>query len=121
MSKSKIFFPSTGSRISVEEDWEFDLWNSHYCINFVNALSKKGLLKPFSGFQKFVLPAGTVLEIETMNIRRGVQYLDAVSFYIVECPLFEESDRGYDLRPDVFSKFVAMIDDINNIVGKFIK
>jgi hypothetical protein len=120
-SKNKIFFPHRGLKVILEEDWEFDLWYSHYCIDMVNKLSKKGLMKPFSGFRKFVLPAGTILEIEKMNIWRDAHHLEAVSFFIVECPLFEESDRGYDLRPDCFSKFTAMIDDINEIVGHFEK
>jgi hypothetical protein len=124
----KLFVPSIGSIIFLEEDWTFKLYferrNSSLTDVFKNdviaetekAMTDEELENSYSSFsatrgsdKKFLrvtIPKGTQLAFDRLYIRRGSEAFNSVTFRVKSSP--EKKLKG--------KRFWAKLPDVNNIM-----
>lgn len=126
----KLYIPEIGDQIILTNDWTFDLYaenrncelggtigyNVRYISSWVNGVyihnSNPCFLWATEGQVKthvipYTLPAGTVLKIDRIYIRKGAKDFSSVSFFITSKEKIKST--GKHLR------FWAKLADCNNI------
>lgn len=105
----KLYVPEIGDRLKLTTDWQFDL-HSEY--------RNKSLMEHF-GFtfnyrnekiNKVTIPAGTVLKVDRVYIRQGLQEWSSISFYAEGIG----KGKGSFGRPKT-ARFWAKLSDCNRI------
>lgn len=107
----KIFIPTIGTELTLTKDWDFslikdyrnkaifDLYNVPYNDNAYYTRGQQ--------FGRVILPAGTVLKVDRIYIRKGSPDYDSLSFYIVKSPVLQNK-KGK-------CRFFAKLIDVNQI------
>lgn len=79
-----LFIPPLGTSITLAQDWAFELHREHRNYDFFGHL---GLQYPTWDSKvesvSATLPAGTILKIDRIYIRKGQKDYDSVTFHVV--------------------------------------
>lgn len=125
----QIYIPTIGTKLRLTEDWSFEVEKERRNWEIVEALKGYGVqprlefaYKMWNGedyndeFYPMVLPAGTVLTIDRIYIRKGVGEYDSITFNLGDCPdlRFEIKRRGGQFVGR--RRFWVKLDDANRIV-----
>lgn len=95
-ARRPITIPTIGSTITLTRDWTFGLYPEHRNATLWNVtvgpLEKRSYFWTDWArcrndiFTPVTLPAGTVLKVDRIYLRKGSEDFDSVSFRTVECP-----------------------------------
>ncbi len=77
----KMFVPSIGTKLVLTKDWSFDLWSEYRNESLYNALGidLDRYSYPLTS-QVVTLPAGTLLTIDRIYIRKNLDGFDSMTF-----------------------------------------
>ena len=122
-----ISIPSIGDHLRLLEDWEFTLYAEKRILNMAKAIeaipmdaarykweSKKALGQTHYDMEdwgKVTIPAGTVLTVDRIYVRKNLGEYDSVSFIIVKntCSDDRIARRGFIVR------FWAKLNEVNGL------
>lgn len=128
-----MLIPTLGSRITLTEDWTFTLHGERRNTKFW--IKMLGLPTEFTSEVEFdnsiwrqpprqvemTLPAGTVLRVDRIFIRQGMDDFDSVTFVAEKIPKSNaEPERRHFAKkgtPKVIGRFWAPLNEVNRIVG----
>lgn len=109
-----IFFPTIGTKLNLNAEWKFRLYQEYRNRGLVAALKITDFIIDGAGYyrqqyQTVTLSPGTILRIDRVYIRQGQSEFDSITFIIVETPMQE-------LKGKKRLRFWAKIKDINGIM-----
>lgn len=109
-------FPTLGTRLTLTADWTFPLYIEHRNKSVHQALVGEF---PFHYYRMkdvsnlVTLPAGTVLVLDRIYVRKGAGDFDSLTFSVAACPdprLVPKSKKGFLSGQ---ARFWAKLADIN--------
>lgn len=138
----RLFIPPLGTRLELDQAWEFYLYAEDRNSRLFDLLAKTPLLSSEVATETFdtsprgearyslswdmnkrcykqektlvKLPIGTILVVDRIYIRSGQEDFDSVSFMCERIPGFAEPQG----KKKTVARFWAKLDDINKIVAK---
>ena len=88
----KLFIPTLGTELTLEKAWSFQLFEEYRNTTLIDHLMMLGVLgptKPVKTAMKLVkavydatLPAGAVLQVDRIYIRKNLSEFDSISFLL---------------------------------------
>ena len=144
---SPVRIPALGTRITLTSPWIFTLCAERRNTKFHDVLFPESEFKQEDGYlyeiykdrfgepvktwrrrqthtdKEAMLPAGTVLRVDRIYIRRGQEGYDSVSFVCESIPHVESDASAVRMHkkgskpPKVVGRFWARLRDVNEIVG----
>lgn len=105
----KLYVPSIGDAIILTKDWEFtlhdeyrnkSLWDTLFPGVWGNNWYSSG-----KGPKQTVLPAGTVLTVDRIYIKKGLREYNSLTFMVKKAPFVKKGKV----------RFWAKLGDVNNI------
>lgn len=106
-----LFIPPLGTELELAEDWTFDLYGESRNWDF---FERMGLDYPDHDVNweprciETTLPAGSILKIDRIYIRKGQKDFDSVTFFLTFC-------RGKKVTK---ARFWVKLEDANKIILK---
>jgi hypothetical protein len=114
-------FPVIKSQYKLLSDWEFGLHTEYRNESILRAFELVvGSIWHYGRNNtphRVTLPAGTVLQVDRIYIRKGAEDFDSITFYIVDSPnerLLSWGKGG--LSPKYAVRFWAKMTDINGVM-----
>jgi len=103
-----LFIPAIGTRLRLNKPWQFPLHDEHRNRAFwaemapnASAPSKHAWDPPTGGILNLTLPAGTLLSVDRLYIRKGQSGFDSITFRVL---------KGSAIPT---GRFWAKLDDVN--------
>lgn len=117
----KIFIPVLKQKLKLEQDWTFPLYEEHRNETLWYAFGLTGS-KP-GGFcaywannnkKSVTLPRDTILQVDRLYIKNGLNDYDSVTFKVLNCPLpqFNTSEMS---RRKMKARFWAKLNDVQGL------
>lgn len=152
MAEKSLFIPAIGTSLLLAESWTFSLFNEYRNQTLTDALGYNSLndeallasdvldqnveIAPWSQdeyghyLQKQIrLPAGSVLKIDRIYIRKGAEHYNSITFHLIYCPIASLCPKtGYERMGGALSRiplvrgrakgirFWAKLHDVNNLI-----
>lgn len=134
----KLYIPALGDEIKLTRDWTFNLIDesrNETLMEFLNdpRANKTGWYEPKQPDQPATIPAGSILKIDRIYIRKGAADFSSVTFFWkghrTKSRIVERNGRSYmqgdppggtsviyeSKIPAKPVRFWAKLDDVNNI------
>ena len=121
----RLYVPTLGTELTLTSDWTFDLYDEHRNSDFINAILS---ISPSSGWDEYwktrnkikdsivaTIPAGSVLKVDRIYIRKGQGDYDSISFWLTDCPNKAWAPKKAGGTAEGRLRFWAKLDDANNI------
>lgn len=103
----KLFIPEIGNRLILTKDWEFTLYWEYRNSKMLDKLGKEFSFHSKAKNYNVVIPAGTILGVDRIYIRKGVSNFSSVTFTIPKVENKKNSLSG--------TRFWASLSDVNKI------
>lgn len=132
----RLYVPEIGDILTLQEDWTFELYDEYRNDSVLSALK----LRDFTGGRyshapnspfTVTFPAGTVLKVDRIYIRKGMSDFSSISFFIESSPLAELSSKAKNVVKESYiggqhtisfkagkKRFWAKLSDCNRIEFK---
>jgi len=82
----KLYIPPLGDEITLAEDWTFNLYNEHRNSTLVDVMNvtfpEVDYYKRQHQYKPVTLPAGSVLKVDRIYIKKGQDAFNSVTFYL---------------------------------------
>jgi hypothetical protein len=94
----KLFVPGIGDKLTLEQDWVFEVLSEYRNDSLFDAIEKektKVQFQTYDGKQyvrhiqtnaRATLPAGTILTVDRIYIRKGYSEFNSITFIVHACP-----------------------------------
>lgn len=119
---ARLFIPPLGTKLKLTERWDFTLHNEYRNESLRTALgignddgyhSKKRDPDVLIG-----LPAGTILTVDRIYIRKGCGDFDSVTFWLDGKKAIKDISKGVGLKGK--KRFWAKLQDVNTMLAEVI-
>ena len=136
----KLYIPEIGNQLRLTVDWTFDLYNEYRNATLLEKIGDSrdaGWYQRNIGGSPCTIPAGAVLKVDRIYIRKGISEYSSITFCWVgertEPKVEKHTETHYDsfgkpsLVPYIHKiprkpvRFWAKLDDVNNIEFEKIK
>lgn len=118
----RVHIPDIGTQLTLAEDWTFKLQRESRNWEFWKKINGEASTWSQShDTMSFTIPAGSVLKVDRVYIRKGSGYgnFSSITFYLVSMP-----DSAFEAKAIPFAKkgnraigrFWAKLHDVNNMV-----
>lgn len=115
---TRLFIPSLGTELTLARDWTFTLYNEHRNQTLITALGvaypeQRDYYKRQDQNEQVTLPAGAVLKVDRIFIRKGAATYDSVTFCLKASVKSPVVAMGKSIRGSV--RFWVKLADANNL------
>ncbi|MFP5434658.1 MAG: hypothetical protein ACLGIM_16295 [Alphaproteobacteria bacterium] len=130
----QVFFPTIGTQIILDAEWSFRLYDEYRNDTLIRALGFKrtqsGDYYNRYGFPQqdqyqhcttVVLPAGTVLQIDRIYLRKGMSDYDSLTFAVLDSAMESLLPWKKNAVAGGAVRFWTKLDDANAMPGSFTK
>lgn len=116
----RLFISTIGDTLALAADWAFDLFGEYRNHDVRQQLGLSLSVSRWDAGERsdrVTLPAGTVLRVDRIYIRKGVGDFDSVTFWIVDSPdkRLVPKGRGGTAERGRRMRFWAKLADVNRI------
>lgn len=102
----QLFIPTIGSEITLAADWTFALFNEYrndqmaLYMGLDKQVSQRTWHTSGNKLKDITLPAGTVMKVDRIYIRKGAEDFDSVTFIVQQIPnvAIGVADEVYDYK-----------------------
>lgn len=123
----QLFIPTIGTHLCLTDDWTFKLHQESRNFAVRQALLGADTIIPADCWyhpEKYArgsepldmtLPAGTIITVDRIYIRKAIGDFDSVTFFIKNCPDPRFASKKNKGTFKGSARFWAKLDDVNNI------
>lgn len=107
----QLFIPELGTCLKLTADWTFKLHYEHRnsaLLNLIKQPIKYTYMTGVPGPWDYTIPAGTVLRVSRIYIRKGLSDFSSLTFSVV-------LPNGKKKKGQLSGRFFAKLSDVNNI------
>lgn len=117
----RAFIPEIGSKLTLEKDWTFELYQEYRNKHIFIADGRKedrNWREPMKSYQR-TLPAGSVVMVDRIYVRQGAKDFSSVTLYLLETTDKVLTKQGKRTQPfkakgaKHFGRFWVKLDDFN--------
>ncbi len=118
-----LFIPDVGDQIKLDADWQFKLQCEHRNISLLDAFEIPEDQRDYANrwgnaqpkFFDMMLPAGTVLKIDRVYIRKGLQDYSSITFLVVSSPFRAAATKKNGGTSNKSARFWVKLAETRNI------
>lgn len=125
----KLYIPDVGHKITLEQPWAVGIQHEDRNRRFLQVMKANGgddVVLNFGAYRDWlptsdkrftmILPAGTVLLVDRVYIRKGSSDFSSLSFFVESCPLLAFTHKKLGGTSTRKLRFFASLADVNTMI-----